>query len=124
MFAPATVPLERRRDARMPVTLTAHCQIGSRYVRDMLSDISLGGLFMRTDEPASDGSAVRVALALPYADGLRFCTLTGTVVRTAREAGGRRAGVAIAFDDESDPFDREMLRGFLALWGARRVARA
>ncbi len=124
MLAYAKTPEDRRRELRLPVRLTAHCQIGTRYVRDPLGDLSLDGLFLRTNEPASEGTAVKIALALPYSDGPRFCTLAGRVVRAERALNGARLGLAIEFDETTSEFDRQMLRGFLALWGGRRLARA
>jgi hypothetical protein len=124
MLAYMKLPSEQRREVRLPVTLTAHCQLGTRYVRDVLSDLSENGLFLCTHEPASEGTRVRVALALPDAGGTRFCTLSGTVVRAQRNASGEREGLAITFDETTASFDREMLRGFLSLWGSRRLGRA
>jgi hypothetical protein len=124
MLAYMKPPREQRREVRLPVTLTAHCQLGSRYVRETLSDLSEHGLFLHTSEAAQEGTHVRVALALPYAGGTRFCTLTGLVVRSQRNAQGEREGLAIIFDESLSDFDREMLRGFLSLWGSRRLGRA
>lgn len=124
MLAYMKLPREQRQDVRLPVTLTAHCQIGSRYVRETLVDLSENGLFLRTNEPAQEGTPIRVALALPYGGGTRFCTLTGQVVRTQRNARGEREGLGIRLDEAVAPFDRDMLRGFLSLWGSRRLGRA
>ncbi len=124
MLAYMKMPSEQRREIRLPVALTAHCQLGSRYIRDSLSDLSEHGLFLRTQEPAQEGTAVRVALALPHTEGMRFCTLSGVVVRVQRNAAGEREGLAIRFDDGTAAFDRDMLRGFLSLWGSRRLGRA
>jgi PilZ domain-containing protein len=124
MFAYVNVSTEQRKYMRLPVSLTAHCQLGSRFVRDTLTDLSEHGLFLRTTEPAQEGTAVRVALALPYADGLRFCTLTGNVVRVQRSPTGEREGLAIRFDENVASFDRDMLKSFLSLWGSRRLGLA
>jgi hypothetical protein len=114
----SAVSLEKRRQPRLSIELTAHCRIGDRHLRETLADISLTGLFLKTPSAAEPGSQVRIALALPYVDGPRFCTLVGNVVRTEGQ------GVAVEFDGEMDRFDRELLKGFLSLWGARRVGRA
>ena len=124
MFASMKLPREQRRDIRLPVSLTAHCQLGSRFIRETLTDLSEGGLFLCTQEPAAEGTEVRVALALPHADGMKFCTLTGRIVRVQRAANGFREGLAVAFDENTSPFDKDMLRGFLSLWGSRRIGRA
>src|SRR5437879_5118828 len=90
---------DKRKDPRLPVNLAAHCRLGDRYVRETLQDISLSGLFLRTDETARAGTQVRIALALPYVDGPRFCTLVGNVVRIDRDDAGGIRGIGIAFDD-------------------------
>jgi uncharacterized protein (TIGR02266 family) len=92
--------VEKRRFRRVPVELVAHCRIGARYVRDAISDLSVGGLFLKTREMVREGSEVRVALALPFAEGPRYCTLVGAVVRIERDARGQR-GVGVSFG--SDP---------------------
>ena len=124
MLAYVKLPREQRQENRLPVSLTAHCQLGTRYLRETLNDLSESGLFLCTQEAAPEGAEVRVALALPHADGMKFCTLTGKVVRVQRAASGVREGLAIAFDDSTPAFDRDMLRGFLSLWGSRRIGRA
>lgn len=119
----AATTLEKRRDQRLVVNLSAHCRLGDLYVRETLQDISLSGLFIRTGELARPGTPVRIALALPYVDGPRFCTLVGTVVRTVR-TDGSAPGLGVAFDDSLDRFDKNLLKGFIALWSSRRVGRA
>src|SRR5260221_12266281 len=98
---------EKRREPRLPVTLAAHCRLGERYLRETLSDVSLCGLFLRTEEGAIAGTPVRIALALPYVDGPRFCTLVGNVVRISRDEAGRVRGVGVAFDASLDRFDKQ-----------------
>lgn len=105
---------EKRIFPRVPVSLTAHCQLGNRYVRDAVADLSAGGLYLKTKEPAREGTPVRVALALPFVDGPRFCTLVGSVVRVERDPKGRSQGLGVCFTGmEISPTDREALSGFL-----------
>jgi len=105
---------EKRIFPRVPVTLTAHCQIGNRYVRDAVGDLSAGGLYLKTKEPAREGTSVRVALALPFLDGPKFCTLVGSVARVERDAKGRSQGLGVCFTGmEISPTDRDALAGFL-----------
>lgn len=79
---------DRRKSRRVPTSLHAHCQIGTRYVREALGDLSVTGFFLRTREPVREGSPVRAAVALPQADGPRFLTLVGSVARVTREGLG------------------------------------
>lgn len=106
---------EKRVFPRIVVSLTAHCQIGSRYVRDAVGDLSEGGLYLKTREPARQGTPVRVALALPYADGPRFCTLVGEVARLDRDPRGLLKGLGVSFlSPQIAENDRVALHGFLS----------
>jgi hypothetical protein len=58
---------------------------------------------------------VRVALALPFGDGPRICTLVGNVARIDRDARGLLRGLGVCFlGGEIAAVDREALCGFLA----------
>ena len=105
---------EQRVFRRFPVTLTAHCRLGNRYVRDAIVDLSEGGLYLRTREPARAGTAVRVALALPHQEGPQFCTLVGNVARQDKDARGHQRGLGVSFDDETlAAHDRVALAAYL-----------
>ncbi len=110
---------EKRVFRRVPVSLTAHCQIGSRFVRDAVSDLSLGGLFLQTRALAREGTPVRVALALPFeADDTTVCSFVGAVARVDRDARGFLRGLGVAFSHhESSAAAREALAGFVARCG-------
>jgi uncharacterized protein (TIGR02266 family) len=111
---------EKRVFPRVSVTLTAHCRIGNRFVRDAVADLSEGGLYLKTREPAREGTPVRVAIALPATDGVRFCTLVGNVARVDRDAKGSARGLGVTFSGEEIALtDRQVLHGFVR---ARAVA--
>ncbi|MCC6336710.1 MAG: PilZ domain-containing protein [Myxococcales bacterium] len=105
---------EKRVFPRVAVTLTAHCRIGNRFVRDAVVDLSEGGLYLKTREPAREGTPVRVAIALPALDGVRFCTLVGSVARVDRDAKGSAKGLGVSFSGQDITLsDRETLTGFV-----------
>ena len=94
--------------------LTAHCRIGNRFIRDAVADLSEGGLYLKTREPAREGTAVRVALALPHREGPKFCTLVGLIARVDRDSRGILRGLGVSFSDEEiAPNDREAVSAFL-----------
>ncbi len=105
--------IEKRVAPRVPVALTAHCRIGTRYVRDPVADLSLQGLYLKTREPAREGTRVRVAMALPDREGTRFCTLDGSVARIDIDARGILRGLGVRFANELDPIDRQALESFV-----------
>lgn len=106
---------EKRVHPRIAVTLTAHCRIGNRFIRDAVADLSEGGLYLKTREPAREGTPVRVALALPFADGPRFCTLVGAVARVDRDSRGSR-GLGVSFvSAEIASTDKQSLNGYISI---------
>jgi len=110
---------EKRVSPRIPVTLTAHCRIGTRHLKDAVVDLSQGGLYLETREAAPVGTPVRLALALPAAGGADICTLVGAVARRELDARGRQKGLGVAFAEaEMEPSHWRSLSGFLS--SARR----
>lgn len=106
---------EKRIFPRIPVMLTAHCRIGNRFVRDAVADLSEGGLYLKTREPAREGTPVRVAIALPFTEGPRFCTLVGHVARIDRDQKGSPRGLGVTFvGEEINTLDRQALVGFIS----------
>jgi hypothetical protein len=105
---------EKRGFKRVTVSLVAHCRIGNRFTRESVIDLSSGGLYLRTRELAKKGTPVRVALALPYDNGPKFCTLVGAVVREDRDPFGKLKGLGVSFDPSQTPLhDRTVLTGFV-----------
>lgn len=106
---------EKRVFVRVPVVLTAHCRIGNRFIRDAVADLSEGGLYLKTREPAREGTPVRVALALPHQEGPRFCTLVGNVARVDRDQRGILKGLGVSFSaDEIGSSDYTTLQSFIS----------
>ncbi len=106
---------DKRRTPRVSVHLTAHCRIGNRFIRDPVADLSLGGLYLRTHEPARAGAPVRAALALPSHEGPHFLTLVGSVARVDTDPRGHAQGLGVAFAQEQmAEQDRAVLGAFIA----------
>lgn len=114
MRSASTQSGNKRTFQRIRVNLTAHCRIGNRFVREAIADLSEGGLYLKTKEPAPAGTLVRLALALPYPEGPRYCTLVGSVARADRNHRGFSTGLGVSFDDHTAVDDREALRGFIS----------
>ena len=113
---------EKRRAPRVAVMLPAHCRVGQRHQREMLSALSLGGFFLKTQDRVAPGTVVRAALALPLLDGLRFCTLVGSVVRVEEGTDGSVQGLGVALQPDLDRCDRDLLTGFISLWRSARAS--
>jgi len=67
-----TTSSEKRQEPRTPIELTAYvrCESWQAVRRLYTSDLSQGGMALRSSEPAKLGAPVRVALTLP--DGLKL----------------------------------------------------
>ncbi len=106
---------EKRVFPRFTVALTAHCRIGNRFIRDAVADLSEGGFYLKTREPAREGTPVRAVLALPSESGSRICTVVGNVARIDRDGRGLLKGLGVSFhDDEMAALDRRSLQSYLA----------
>ncbi len=117
---------EQRKAVRIPVALHAHCQVGTRYLREPITDLSVGGFYLRTREPLRPGTPVRAALALPSTEGPRYCTVVGSVARVAHDDRGTSCGVGVAFArEEITATDWKTLERFVreaSLGPARRAS--
>lgn len=109
---------DNRRAPRVTVALTAHCRIGTGFVRVPVTNLSVSGLLLKTRERATEGTPVRVALALPDADGSRICTLVGNVSRVALDPRGLQCGLGVRLhEDQIAAADRTTLERFIARTG-------
>ena len=76
-------------------------------------DISVGGVFLQSEEKLAVGTEVVIYLPLELRPKKRLCVLTGRVVRMASPKEG--AGFGIQFDVDLTPETETFLRQFLAL---------
>jgi hypothetical protein len=112
-------PPEKRSSQRVAVSITAHCRIGSRYIRDPIGDLSVGGLYLRTREVARTGTPVRVAFAITRQSGTHFISLAGQVARLDHDDHGILRGLGVRFDQsELDDEDRSLLSDALTVSGS------
>ena len=71
-LTPREIAVEQRTEQRVPMELAAYvrCESWHALRRLYTSDLSQGGMALRSPEPAAPGAPVRIALTLP--DGLRL----------------------------------------------------
>ena len=98
----------QEREPRAPVQLDVACEEPGRQVFSLAQDLSVSGVFLRTEEPPKVGTHVKLVFSLPP-DGI-FVRTRGQVVRHA--AGAESDGFGIAFQD-LDERTRGELRGFI-----------
>jgi len=80
-------------------------------VREDATNLSRGGIFIRSDDPPPTGTAVEVEIHLP--DAGPPVTSNGIVVHQQLPAPGKTAGAGVQFLDASDAF-RERIDRFMA----------
>lgn len=102
---------ERRRYLRYAVRCRCWLESESATVFGPTADVALGGVFLRTAVPLSEGAQVQVALTLGQdAEPVRA---RGVVTRAVRARHGLRHGLGVEFVDILDGRDdlRRFLRG-------------
>lgn len=115
---PSGVGVERRAHERLPVAMTAHCRIGPRHLRARVTDISVGGLLLKTEEMAPVGAQVRLAVNIPQPSGVRVCVLAGEVARLEVDRFGNQRGLGVRLSATSiAPVDRASLGEFVRMRG-------
>ena len=98
--------IERRSSPRVDLIVRVHYATVDEIFSDFTRDINEGGLFVETENPLSVGSRIALQFRLP--GGWGGVETRGRVVRVSPRGGGLSGGMAVEFDDLSDP-DRERL---------------
>src|SRR5579863_4485762 len=88
---------QRRRGVRYTIRFPVQLTLGKRTVSLLTSDVSYGGVFLRTDAPPALQQLVRVRLVLPIGD--RALSMHGMTVRvvTPDNPSGYDAGFGVQF---------------------------
>ena len=81
--APTIDPHEQRRKARIPKTLKVTYSTQSGNVGVVISNLSVGGLFIKTSDPLSKGERTDLVISLP--DKKKKLEVRGEVVWTSKE---------------------------------------
>lgn len=88
---------EQRRHDRYPVTLPATITAGKTTTSSMATDVSFGGIFVRTDKPPALRNLVRINLVLPSdSQPIQLLGMAVYVVRP-EDARGRVPGAGVQF---------------------------
>ena len=92
-----TSSVERRRYPRVPLNLLIQYRSESfeKFMSEYASDISEGGMFIRTDEPREEGSMVYLQFTLE--DGTKLIEGLGRIVRVNPDGGENPRGIGVEF---------------------------
>ncbi len=107
---------EKRKHPRAPLQLLVQYRFGSvgDFLAEYSSNISLGGIYIRTDEPREEGSLIYLQFTLR--DGSPLIEGLGRVVRSNRPGDlppGIEPGMGVEFvnfDDESMALIEQIVR--------------
>lgn len=88
---------ERRRHQRIPVSVIIDYETADELFQDIALNLSLGGVFIRTDELMPLGTRLKIHFSIPEHDD--FIDGWGTVVRVESPTDpDEPTGMGIAFD--------------------------
>ncbi|MEL6347428.1 MAG: TIGR02266 family protein [Myxococcota bacterium] len=107
---------ERRIDRRLPIRIQVDYETLDEFLEDVTANISVGGMFIRTDAPLVVGTRFRLRFTLP--DERRAIDAVGEVrwtVMPDRVNGRRVPGMGVRFDQLSES-DQRQLETLLANW--------
>jgi uncharacterized protein (TIGR02266 family) len=96
---------------RFPVQLTVRFRTAQEFIQEHATNLSRGGIFIRSDDPPPVNSAVEVEVQLP--DGGQPVTSAGIVVHQVLPGGKKEAGAGVQFVDASDAF-RDRIDRYMA----------
>lgn len=88
-----------REHPRAAVNLSISYETLDQFFHDYATNISVGGVFIRTRHPAAIGTELKVAFALPGLEGK--VETTGRVVHVQGETAESPGGMGIRFEDLS-----------------------
>lgn len=106
---------ERRIAARMPIRVMVEYEAVEDFLIDYTANVSLGGIFIQTDEPLPIGTTFKLRLSIPTRN--RPIDTVG-VVRWCvppEESGPLIPGMGVQFDSLS-PMDLRAVHRLLAAW--------
>ena len=101
---------QHRAFQRVPVKLEVRFRTATDFIREHAYNLSRGGIFIRTDDPAPMDAAVEVEIHLP--DSGPPVSSAGIVVHRQLAAPGKVPGMGVQFLDASDGF-RERLDAYM-----------
>lgn len=112
--------LNNRRSPRCDLVFQVEYKTTDRVCADHLSNLSTGGLFLRTESPFKPGERIEMVLSFP---GVLDRTIVEGEVRWRQAEPSTPTGVGVAFRN-LDPRARKQIDRLLLLGGAFRRRRA
>ncbi len=107
--------MENRVTKRLPIRVLVEYESAEDFLIDYTANVSVGGMFIQTDEPLPVGSRFRLRFKVP--DHSKIIETFGEVRWSVppAEAGPMRPGMGIQFDDLKAS-DLTLVQGLLAAW--------
>ena len=82
------VPIKVRKDPRRNIFTPARFAVGDRRFEGVVCDVSVSGLYLKTDAKLAVGDNVNVAFDIPLEDGSKTIEADGVVVRKGSDGYG------------------------------------
>ncbi len=109
------VGIERRTNKRLPIRVMVEYNSTEDFLIDYTANVSIGGMFLQTDEPLALGTRFRLRFRIP--DRRKPIETYGIVrwVVTPEESGPMVPGMGVQFDGLL-PADRKAVENLLTKW--------
>jgi len=103
---------EKRKYPRVPISVRVVNITSGNFTYYLATNISTGGMFLRTDEPLAEGTGLTLQFSLPDHD--RKIQVEAKVVRSQRSVPGSPypSGMGVKFT-RLDPEDLKIVQGFV-----------
>ncbi len=107
--------MEKRVTKRLPIRVLVEYESAEDFLIDYTANVSVGGMFIQTDDPLPVGTRFRLRFKVPEHDKLieTFGEVRWSV--GPDEAGPMRPGMGIQFDDLKAS-DLAMVQALLSAW--------
>lgn len=107
--------IERRNHRRIPIKVLVKYERMDDFLEDYTANVSLGGMFIQTDDPLPLGTRFRLRFQLPNLTRTIEAEATVQWVHRPDEAGPLTAGMGVRFD-ELAATDRAEVEALLENW--------
>ena len=105
--------IEQRATRRLPVRVEVEYGTMEDFLLDYTANVSLGGVFIQTDQPLDVGTRFRLRLQIPYRK--RPLETLGEVRWTQDGSGYEEAGMGVRFDALASA-DRRAVERMMRSW--------
>ena len=97
----STLPSNRRDTRRLPIKVLVEYECMQDFLTDYTANVSIGGMFIKTDSPLELGTRFRLRFRLPEREQPIDITAVVRWKLSPEDAGPMNAGMGICFEELS-----------------------